>query len=226
MRITLDDDGYGRVATLDIETTHYDAAEGEIVSIGVGVHDRGDPASEAEYRTFHRDGRGEAELVARAMERLAEFDADALVSYRGVNFDVEFIEDRLAILGREDVGTFPEYARTNHVDLFVPRKRVAEYQNLEWPGLEDCLESYEYPRPRTVWNDAELTNTRFGEELGPLFLEALGDTARCSALSEVIEHYLVTDLEANIALYHADIGRPFEPHHLDDVREFATADRS
>jgi len=226
VQITLDHDGYGRVATLDIETTHYDAADGEIVSIGIGVHDLDEPASAAEYRTFHRDGRGEAELVARAMEQLAEFDADALVSYRGKNFDVEFIEERLAILDSEDVGTFPEYARTNHVDLFVPRKRIAEYQDVQWPGLEDCLESYEYPRPKTVWNGAELTNTRFGEQLGPLFLAALDDTARRSALSEVIDHYLVTDLEANIALYHADIGQPFEPHHLGDAREFATAGRS
>lgn len=226
MQITIDDDGYGRIATLDIETTHYDADDGEIVSIGVGVHDRDDPASEAAYRMFHRDGRGEAELVARAMEQLAEVDADALVSYGGKDFDVEFIEDRLAILDSEGVGTFPEYARTNHVDLFVPRKRIADHRDVQWPGLEDCLESYEYPRPKTVWNGSEMTNTRFGEQLGPLFLETLDDTARSSALSEVIEHYLVTDLEANIALYHADTDRPFEPHHLDDVREFATADRS
>ncbi|SNZ17721.1 RNase_H superfamily protein [Natronoarchaeum philippinense] len=224
MQITLDDAGHERVATLDIETTHYDAAAGELVSIGVGVHDRGASASTTEYRTFHRGRFDEAEVVERAMAQLDDFGADALVSYNGTQFDLQFIEDRLDILGRDDVRTLPEYAQTNHIDLFVPRKRIADYQNVEWPALEDCLDAYEYPRPETVWNGDPVTNTRFGEELGPLFLDSRDDAARTDALSAVIDHYLITDLEANIALYYADIGHPFEPARLGDVGEFEVAE--
>lgn len=102
MRIDRDDPGFDRVATLDIETTHYDAAKWELVSIGLGVHERGDPGAAAQYDLFHRDGTGEAALVRRAMDRLCALDADGLVSYNGREFDLPFIADHsnCSTLGR------------------------------------------------------------------------------------------------------------------------------
>jgi len=36
----------------------------------------------------------------------------------------------------------------------------------------------------------------------------------------VIDHYLTTDLEANLALYYGDIGATFEPARLGERKEF------
>ena len=218
MKLDQGDHGLEQVATLDIETTHYKPRQGEIVSIGVGVHERGTSGAHATYATFHRDGSGEAELVERAVQQLHEFNADGLVSYNGRNFDLSFIGDRLQILGQADtVSDLPRYVERQHVDLFEPRKARAEQINKSWPGLEECLESYGYPCPRTVWQGKPLDNTRFGEELGPTYLDALStNDERHSSLADVIDHYLVTDLEANFAIYYSDIGESFTPHHLNN----------
>ncbi|MDS0300917.1 hypothetical protein NDI76_19400 [Halogeometricum sp. S1BR25-6] len=68
-----------------------------------------------------------------------------------------------------------------------------------------------------------MTGRRFGDELGPTYLEAVEarDDDRCATLVEVIEHYLVTDLEANLALYYGDIGEEFESVHLGSTVEFS-----
>lgn len=221
MRYSRQDPGHQRIATLDIETTHYEPANGEIVSIGVGAHDRDEPGEEATYDTFHRDGGGEVALIRRAMNRLSEYDADGLASYNGRDFDMAFIGGRLDLLG-ETVDT-PEIATTSHrhIDLYVDRRQRADREGLKWPSLEECLETYGYPRPVTRWNGKEITNTRFGEEVGPAYLSSLsGDPQRVSTLREVIDHYLATDLEANIALYYADIGEEFEPQLLGTERAF------
>lgn len=210
MRYSREDPGYERVATLDIETTHYDPDRGEIVSVGVGFHDRGDPGETATYDTFHRDGSGEAALVRRATNRLAGYDADGLVSYNGSEFDLEFVSTRLEHLG-STVELPPVAAPETHVDLFVDRKRSRG----KWPSLEECLDAYGLPRPVTTWNGEPVTGERFAGELGPAFLRALtGDATRASALEAVVDHYLRTDLEANVAVFYADIGVDFEPHLL------------
>lgn len=49
MRFERDDPGFDRIVTMDIETTHYDPQQGEVVSVGVGEHRVGEPASEASY---------------------------------------------------------------------------------------------------------------------------------------------------------------------------------
>lgn len=216
MHIDREDPGLDRVATLDIETTHYKAQKGELVSIGVGVHQRGSPGSKADYQLLHRDGSGEAELVRRAMEQLRDLDADGLISYNGRDFDLSFIADRLEILGeKSSVFEPPAFVRDNHVDLIADRKRRAAKTGESWPSLEDCLQSYELPVPRTNWRDEPITNTRFGEEVGPSYLETVTDGGRPeSDLIEAMNHYLQTDLEANLALYYADIGDTFEPHSL------------
>jgi hypothetical protein len=222
MRYSREDTGFERVATIDIETTHYKPEEGETVSIGIGVHDRGTPADGATYEMFHRNGDGEAALISRALQHLNDFEADGLVSYKGRHFDLDFLYKRSHIL-EESVGGVDLATPETHVDLFEDRKTEAERLNNKWPKLEECIESYEWTPATTIWGGSELTNVRFGEELGPTYLEALGagDEDRCAALVDVIEHYLVTDLEANIAIYYGDIGETFEPAHLGSTMTFS-----
>jgi len=222
MQYDRDDAGYDRLATLDIETTHYDATKGETVSVGLAVHDRDTPASEITYECHHRDGpEDEAATIIAALERVDELDADALVSYNGSDFDMGFLRDRLEILGHGPVAPALADPQT-HIDVFADRKAVCDRTGEKWPKLEDCLATYSYPEPTTVWQGRPVDNTRFGEELGPAYLAAVadGDRERQARLTEVIEHYLTTDLEANLALYYADIGVGFEPARLGERKEF------
>jgi hypothetical protein len=54
VELEIEHPGFERTATFDIETTSTDPEEGQLVSIGVGIHEEGTPTSEAEYETFHR----------------------------------------------------------------------------------------------------------------------------------------------------------------------------
>jgi hypothetical protein len=221
MRYARDDPGGDRIATLDIETTATDPADGELVSVGVGIHDCADPLTEASYETFHRDG-GEAALVDRAMTRLAAVDADALVTYNGIEFDRPFVDGRLDRLGA-DVDLPAIASPPGHLDLFLDRKRRADEAGKKWPTLETCLESYGHAPPRTVWRGAPLTNARFGEELGPAYLRTLGTETGArfrASLAEVVDHYLIGDLEATLALYYADLGETVEGAYLGTERRF------
>jgi len=49
-----------------------------------------------------------------------------------------------------------------------------------------------------------------------------GDNRAIDTYREVLDHYLKTDLEANIALYYADRGASFDPVTLDVPRESTT----
>lgn len=222
MRFSRDDHGFDRVATLDIETTHYDPTEGETVSIGIGVHDRGTPAEEATYRMLHRNGNGEEELISQAEAFLNDSGADGLVSFKGRDFDLDFLNVRSYALGQGEISVNLSGEDT-HVDLFEGRKEEAERRNDKWPNLEECIEAYDWTPAKTIWGNSLLTNTRFGEDLGPTYLEALdvGDDEQRQALLDVIEHYLVTDLEANFAVYYGDIGEEFEPQHLGTEKTFS-----
>ncbi|MWV41054.1 ribonuclease H-like domain-containing protein [Natrialba sp. INN-245] len=213
-----DDDGYGTLATLDIETTHWKAAEGETVSVGVAVHDR--DADELVYEPFHRAGDDEAETIADALGYVDDCGADALVSYNGSDFDFGFLKDRLYRLGADNA--VDELTLEPHIDVFADRKAVCDRTGEKWPKLEECLASYDFEEPVTEWNGAPVTNTRFGEELGPAYLEAIavGDGDRAASLRDVIDHYLVTDLEANLAIYYADCGVEFEPQFLGTRKAF------
>jgi hypothetical protein len=221
MRYARDDSGDDRIATFDIETTATDPADGELVSVGVGVHDCADPLTEATYETFHRAD-GEASLVDRAMTRLAAADADALVTYNGIGFDLPFVEGRLDRLGA-DVDLPAIASPPSHLDLFLDRKRRADEAGEKWPTLEACLESYGHAPPKTVWRGAPLTNGRFGEELGPAYLRTLGTETGArfrASLAEVVDHYLIGDLEATLALYYADLGETVEGAYLGTERRF------
>lgn len=219
MQYDLTDDGHKRVATFDIETTDFDASTGETVSIGIGLHERGTPGHDAEYELFHRGPSvDESELIRQAFEHLDSLEVGTLVSYNGIGFDFEFLHDRLEILGEEP----PSAQIGNHIDLFAPRKQLAENRNESWPSLEACLNAYDLDPAKTYWRGEPVDNTRFGEELGPTVLEAAasGDEAMFQSLQEVVNHYLISDLEANLALFHADVGAEFEPEHLGTEAKF------
>jgi len=221
MKFGRQDPGYDRIATLDIETTHFKPTKGEIISVGVGFHERGEPGQSATFDTFHRNGEGEATTIQRAVNKMSEYDADGLVTYNGKDFDLEFIAGRLDLLG--ETIEQPEIVTEDdkHIDLYVERKRRADRENVKWPSLEECLDSYGFPCPVTKWDDDVITNSRFGEEIGPAYLDALRENSQhASALQEAINHYLTTDLEANIALYYADIGENYSPHLLETEQEF------
>lgn len=221
MRYERTDPGHRRLATIDIETTGFDPADGEVVSVGVGVHDRGTPAAAATYETFHRTGDGEAALIERALARLDEVDADGLVSYNGRAFDLAFLRDRLEHLGRPLEPPSVATDGDRHVDLFADRRRRADREGVEWPSLEECLRAYGFPCPVTELDGEAITNTRFGAEVGPAFLRTRGEASpRAEALEAAVDHYLRTDLEANLALFHADVGDPFEPALLGTTRAF------
>jgi hypothetical protein len=218
MRYPRDDPGHDRVATLDVETTATDPAEGELVSVGVGVHERADPLTAATYETFHRgdDDDDEAALVERAMDHLDTADADALVTYNGVEFDLWFVRGRLERVGASvDLPAIVD--PPGHLDLFLDRKRRAAAAGTRWPRLEECLDAYDHAPPATVWRGEPLTNARFGEELGPAYLRTLGTETGArfrEQLVEVIDHYLIGDLEATLALFYADVGVPVEGRYL------------
>lgn len=164
----------------------------------------------------------EAALVDRAMARLAAADADALVTYNGSEFDLPFIEDRLDRLGAAvDLPAITD--SSTHVDLFLDRKRRADDEGRRWPRLEECLDAYGHTPAKTVWRGEPLTNARFGEELGPAYLRTLGTETGArfrDRLTAVVDHYLIGDLEATLALYHADIGEPVEGRYLGTEAQF------
>ncbi|MFC7173422.1 ribonuclease H-like domain-containing protein [Haloplanus litoreus] len=222
MRFPREDPAAETVATVDIETTAVDPGDGELVAIGVGVHPRAEPLTRATYETFHRDGDGEVSLIRAAMDYLARSGADALVTYNGAEFDLPFVERRLAERGAAlDLPAIT--ASETHLDLFLDRRDRAEAADEPWPSLETCLESCGYTPAETVWRGTPVTNERFGDELGPAYLRTLGTAtgARFRAtLAEVVDHYLRTDLEATLALFYADVGEPFDSTYLGTERRF------
>lgn len=219
MEHDLPDPGFDRVATLDIETTHYKPQKGEVVSIGVGVHEVGEDATTIEYELQHRSDPSvdnETELIKQSLGAVNMFDADGLVSYNGKDFDVWFLEERLS---RNGAGQFhsQDLLPDTHIDLLEARKQHC--RGRKWPSLEECLAAYELPIPKTVWEGEKLDNTRFGKDLGPRYLTMLAD-GDAGDLRAVIEHYLRTDLEANFAVFYSDINKPFEPCLLSARAEF------
>lgn len=221
MQFSREDPGCDRVATIDIETTHFKPDKGETVSIGLGVHECGMSGEEVSYDLFHRDGEGEYELIRWAIHRLNNYDADLLISYNGRGFDLGFLNDRLDRLGASEISVTLDTPET-HLDLFEDRKSEADRRDMKWPDLEECLRAYDLTPATTIWGGSKVTNSVFGEELAPECLQMLenGDRERQSALTDVIDHYLRTDLEANLALFYADIGTEFEPVHLGTTAEF------
>ncbi|MFC7177109.1 ribonuclease H-like domain-containing protein [Halosegnis marinus] len=183
MQYDFSDGDHDRVATFDIETTSVRPADGEVVAVGVGVHEPGSPAGAAEYTVLRREGDDEAALVERGVAAVEDAGADLLVSYNGTGYDLDYLDGRMAALGREPVPV-ALHESGDHLDLMVPRRVRASAAGEDYPSLEACLSSYGIEPARTVWRGAELTNVRFGRELGPAYLDALGTpTGRNSARS-------------------------------------------
>ncbi|WP_254830223.1 ribonuclease H-like domain-containing protein [Haloglomus salinum] len=209
------DDGVERVATLDIETTHWKPESGEVVAVGVGVHERGTPGSEAVYDCLLREGDDEPAVIRDALDRLASYGADRLVTYNGAEFDIPFLHDRLRAHDADPVALPP----VDHLDLYADRKRRADETGRKWPSLEECVAAYDATPAETHWRGEPVTNSRFGEELGPEYLDAVraGDG---TGLRAVVEHYLRSDLENNFLVYYGDVGTPFEPAFAGTRRDF------
>jgi hypothetical protein len=171
MQFERDDDGVGRVATLDIETTAKIPQDDEVVAIGLGVHERGTPGADATYDLCYREGDDEAHLIRRAMERLASYDGDRLVTYYGSGFDFPFLRGRLAATDGGDLAE-PE----THLDLCTTRPGYA--------SLEECVAAHGATPAETHWRGDPIDSGRFGDELGPAYLEALAtaDDATFAAL--------------------------------------------
>lgn len=209
MRIDRADPGFEKIATFDIETTHYKPREGEIVSIGAGVHKKVMPIADANYVTFHRsDNTSEVDVAANAFEWLDNADADLLVTFNGRDFDFDFIDNRMKLLNenleRPNIDS-PE----THLDLLADyRKKEADRRNEKWPSLEEVLDAYNHEYHEQTWDGKPLDNTRFGEELGPAYLNAVEKgSAEADELREIINEYLRDDLKKNLQIYYYDINR-------------------
>lgn len=196
-----------RYATIDIETSGIDPSDSQTVAIGLGTYDALSNQCSVDVLTYGGAQASEAALIRRAFERIDEFDPDALVTYNGEWFDLDYLEGRIE---RLEFARRPELeCADHHVDLFLPRKERAEQLGQKWPSLEEVLEAYGYSAPVTQWSGGELTNRRFGAELAPAYLEAInsGDAERTQELESTIYEYTAGDVEANIVLYELDAGR-------------------
>lgn len=209
------DQRFDSIGTLDIETTGLDGSTDELVAIGVGYYEAGRETAEVEVVTRARTRDDERTLLADAYGWLNERTPGGLATYNGADFDLPFLDDRLAALGCRDEVTLP--CADSHVDLYRARKRAADRAGRKWPSLEEALGAYDLPVHSTHWEADELTNSRFGEVLAPRYLDALarGDDATVDELEETVVAYTAADVEATVALYEADAGRTYVPRYPD-----------
>ncbi|ERG98626.1 MAG: DNA polymerase elongation subunit, family B [Haloquadratum sp. J07HQX50] len=196
-----------RYASIDVECDSIDPTSGRTVAIGIGLKDT--VAGEQSIDVLMLGGAlgDEETLIRRAFERINEFDPTALVTYNGRGFDLDYLNERLRIL--QPLQQFELHCERNHIDLFVHRKRLADEQGIKWLSLEQVLQGHSLTVQPTHWRGEQLTNTRFGEELAPEYIRAIdeGRTATVDELETVIHEYVMTDTEANLALYETDSGR-------------------
>jgi len=196
-----------RYASLDLESDSIDPATGQIVAIGIGLKDTIAGEQSVNVLTLGGAMGDEATLIRRAFERINEFEPDALVTYNGKSFDLDYLSERIESL---QFRQRPELnCAKNHVDLFVPRKRSADEAGVKWPSLEKVLETHGLAVQPTIWKGEELTNSLFGEQLAPEYLDAIaGDrTTAVDEFERIIHQYVCGDIESNIALYERDAGR-------------------
>lgn len=205
-----DEHRHENVGTLDIETSGFEGTTEHLIAVGVGYYETDGDAEVAVHTQKDFDG-DERELIRTAYEWLNERNPDALATFKGSEFDFEFLEDKQRALGFENCPDL--VCRSNHIDLFVLRKRQAEMNGEKWPSLEESLDAYRIPEYETTWEGAKLDNVRFGEELAPQYVSALedGDTDTLDELEAIVREYTETDIEANLALYEHDVGREYTP---------------
>ena len=196
-----------RYASLDIETDGVDPTSSQTVAIGIGLKDTVAGEQSIDVLTLGGAMGDEETLIRRAFKRINEFDPAALITFNGRAFDLDYLNERVRILQTSQ--QFELHCERNHVDLFKPRKRLADDRGIKWPSLEEVLDGHGLEIQPTHWRGEQLTNMRFGEELAPEYLRAIaeGRTATINELETVIHEYVMTDIEANIALYETDVGR-------------------
>lgn len=201
---------YDQYGTIDIETDGFDGAQNQLAAVGVGVFDTGESQPEIEVFTRGDANGDEIEIVREAFSWLNARSIEAVVTYNGTKFDFSFIHDRLEALGVEDK---PSIATGNHIDLFPPRKRAAERDNEKWPSLEESLAAYDLDTYETVWNEQRLTNSLFGERFAPDYFSAIerGAMEEIEEYERTLFEYTASDIEATIALYEAEVNRPYQP---------------
>jgi len=206
-----DDQRYHSIGTLDIETSGFDGATEDLIAIGVGYCEAHGENADVEVFTQKDFDGDEAELIQSAYNWLNTRNPEALATFKGSEFDFEFLEDK-----QQALGVTPDdlVCRSNHVDLFVERKQ-ANPPNQKWPSLEESLDAYGIPEYTTMWGSVKLDNVRFGEELAPKYVAALNDRGDHSldSLEAVVREYTATDIEANLALYEHDAGREYTPSY-------------
>jgi uncharacterized protein YprB with RNaseH-like and TPR domain len=196
-----------RYATLDIETDGVDPANSQTVAIGIGLKDTLAGDQSVDVLTLGGAMGDEETLIRRAFDRINNFDPTALVTYNGKGFDLDYLSQRL---DRLQTRREPKLGcEENHIDLFVPRKQQADQRGVKWPSLEEVLEEHGLSVEPTLWRGEELTNTLFGEQLAPEYLNAIDKNQKSTVdeLESVIHKYVVGDIEANLALYETDAGR-------------------
>ena len=196
-----------RYASIDIECNSLDPTSGRTVAIGIGLKDTVAGEQSIDVLTLGGAMGDEETLIRRAFERINEFDPTALVTFNGRGFDLNYLSERLAVL--EPTQQIELQCEENHVDLFVPRKQKADEQGIKWPSLEEVLEGHGLKVQPTLWRGEALTNTRFGEDLAPEYIQAIAEdrTDTIDELETVIHEYVMSDIEANLALYETDVGR-------------------
>jgi len=196
-----------RYATLDIETSSIDPANGQTVAIGIGLKDTISGEQTVDVLNLSGAMGDEETLISRAFERINQFEPSALVTYNGKGFDLSYLAQRIDILQPSQRTELD--CETNHVDLFIPRKQLADQHGAKWPSLEEVLKGHGLAVQPTMWRGEELTNRRFGEELAPEYVDAIneGQMTTVDDLETVIHEYVVGDVEANFVLYETDADR-------------------
>ena len=196
-----------RYASLDIETDGVDPTSSQTVAIGIGLKDTVAGDQSIDVLTLGGAMGDEATLIRCAFERINEFGSRALVTYNGRGFDLDYLNERFAIL--KPTQQIELQCEDTHIDLFIPRKQKADEQGIKWPSLEEVLEGHGLAVQPTLWHGEELTNTLFGEELAPEYIQAITEdrAATIDELETVIHEYVMSDIEANLALYETDVGR-------------------
>ena len=196
-----------RYASLDLESDSIDPTTGQIVAIGIGLKDTVVDEQTIDVLTLGGALGDERTMIRQAFERINEFDPNALVTYNGEAFDLEYLSKRIESLQFRQQ---PELAcRENHVDLFVSRKRSADQPGVKWPSLAEVLDAHGLTVQPTIWKGEELTDSLFGEQLAPEYLDAVAkdQAATVDELERVIHEYVVGDIEANLSLYETDADR-------------------
>lgn len=196
-----------RYGTIDIETDGVDPTSSQTVAIGIGLKDTVADEQMIDVLTLGGALGDEGTMIRRAFERINEFEPDALVTFNGKSFDLDYLSERIESFQfrqKPDLN-----CAKNHVDLFVPRKKSADEAGVKWPSLEEVLDTHGLTVQPTMWEGEELSNSIFGERLASKYIDAVSEDRKgeIDELENVIHQYVVGDIESNIALYEIDAGR-------------------